>query len=65
MRRGRGAAIGEFLNRLAEGDPVAVGFVVGFLVLGLIAFLFVLKVRRNLRKDDEAWAKKHGRRPPQ
>ena len=60
----RGRAIREFLDKLGDGDPVALGFVIGFLVLGTIAALFVLKVRRDLRKDDEAHARKYHRKPP-
>jgi len=60
----RGRAIAEFLDHLADGDPVAVGFVIGFLVLAVIAGLIVLKVRRDLRRDDEAQARKYGRKPP-
>jgi hypothetical protein len=60
----RGRAISEFLDHLAEGDPVALGFVIGFVVLASIAGLVVLKVRRDLRRDDEAHARKYGRKPP-
>ena len=64
MRGNRGGALVEFFSRLAEGDRVALGFVGFFLVLGVIAGLFVLKTRRDLRRDDEAHAKRYGRRPP-
>ena len=60
----RAAAIAEFFNHLAEGDPVAVGIAVFFVVLGIVAGLFVLKVRRDLRLDDEAQARRYGRKPP-
>ncbi|HEX4607103.1 MAG TPA: hypothetical protein VH092_02775 [Urbifossiella sp.] len=61
MRRG---AISAFLEKLAEGDPVAVGFAVGFLVVGSIAGLFVFKTARDLKREDEVWARKRGRKPP-
>ena len=61
---GKRGAIGEFFKRLSDGDPVAIGFVVGFLVLALIAGLVVLMVRRRLRREDEEWARKRGRLPP-
>ena len=64
MREIRGNAIAEFLSRLAEGDPVALGFVGFFVVVGIIAVLWIMKVKRDLRRDDEAWAKKHGRKRP-
>lgn len=59
----RGQAIGAFLEKLSEGDPIAVGFVVGFVVVGAVIGLFVLKVKRDLRLDDEKQARKYGRRP--
>jgi hypothetical protein len=65
VRRNRGAAVAEFFDRLAEGDPVALGFVGFFVVLGVIAGLFVLTVRRDLRREDEAQARRYGRRPPE
>lgn len=60
---GKRGAIGEFFKRLGDGDPVAIGFVVGFLVLALIAGVIVLLVRRRLQREDEEWARKHGRLP--
>ena len=63
MRGNRGGAVAEFFSNLAEGDPVALGLVGFFVVLGAVIGLYVLKVRRDLRRDDEAWARKHGRRP--
>jgi hypothetical protein len=60
----RARAIRDFLVQLSEGDPVALGFVIGFLVLGTITGLYVLKVKRDLRKEDEAQARKYGRKLP-
>ncbi len=60
--RGKGAALEEFFDRLAEGDPVALGIVGFFVVLAIVATLIVLKVRRDLKRDDEAQAKKYGRK---
>jgi hypothetical protein len=62
--RNRGGAIVKFLDQLMEGDSVALGFVGFFVVLALVLGLFVLKVRRDLRRDDEAHAKRYGRQPP-
>lgn len=63
MRGNRGRAIAEFFRSLFEGDPVALGIVGFFVVLGAAVGLYVLKVRRDLRWEDEAWARKHGRHP--
>jgi F0F1-type ATP synthase assembly protein I len=60
----RGAAISEFFDRLADGDPVALGIVGFFVVLGIVAGIFILIVRRKMKQDDEAQAKKYGRKPP-
>ncbi len=64
MRGNRGGAISKFLEQLADGDPIAVGFVAVILFIALALGLFVLKVRRDLRREDEARARKYGRRPP-
>jgi hypothetical protein len=64
MRGNRAGAIAEFFRNLSEGDPVALGPVGFFAVLGSGIGLYVLKVRRDLRREDEAWARKHGRRRP-
>jgi hypothetical protein len=60
--RGKGGVISAFLDKLSEGDAMAVGFVAGFLAVGAVAGLFVWKTARDLRREDEAWAKKRGRR---
>ena len=59
-----GPAFLEFLKRLVQGDPVALGIAGFFLVVGLLAGLIVLKVRRDLRRDDEAHAIRKGRKLP-
>lgn len=61
---GRGDAIAAFLQKLSQGDPVALGFVGFFAVLGIGLSLFTLKVRRDLRREDEADARRYGRRLP-
>lgn len=62
--RGKGNVVSAFLDKLAEGDAVAVGFVVGFVVIGALAGLFVWKTARDLRREDEAMAKRRGRKLP-
>jgi hypothetical protein len=64
MRGNRAGAIRAFFDSLAEGDPVAVGFLLFFVILGIGLGLFALKVRRDLRRDDEKQARKYGRKPP-
>ncbi|WP_010042172.1 hypothetical protein [Gemmata obscuriglobus] len=49
---------------MADGDPVALGFVGVILFIAVALGLFVLKVRRDLRRDDEAQARKYGRKSP-
>jgi hypothetical protein len=63
MRQNRGTAILRFFEDLGDGDPLAWGFVALFAVIALALGLFVLKVRRDLRREDEARAKKYGRKP--
>lgn len=63
MRGNRGSAIAQFFEDLDKGDPVAVGFVVVIGTIALALGLFVLKVRRDLRKEDEKRAKRYGRQP--
>jgi len=58
-----GRALREFFNRLADGDSVAIGFVVGFFVLLALAMVGVFFVRRKLRRDEEDWARRRGRKP--
>jgi hypothetical protein len=50
----RESIISAFLDKLAEGDAVAVGFVVGFLIVGVVAGLLVLRMTRGLRWEIEA-----------
>jgi hypothetical protein len=59
----RFGAISEFFKRLGDGDPVAIGFVVGFFVLLALAMVIVYFVRRSLRRDEEEWARRRGRKP--
>ena len=55
-----GRAIGRFLRDLSDGDPVAVGLLIAVLVVAAGIGLFVLKTRRDLRREDEAKAKSTG-----
>lgn len=62
FRRHRGAAIEQFLNKLAEGDPVAVAMAVGFGLL--IAFaLGVAIYDRKKRKAEQRNGRGDGFRP--
>jgi hypothetical protein len=56
-------AMGRFLDNLFAGDPVALGMVGALAVIGLALGLFVLKIQRDHRLEDEARARKHGRKP--
>ncbi len=60
-----GRAIGRFLRDLSDGDPVAVGLLIAVAVVAAGIGLFVLKTHRDLRREDEAKAKKYGRKPTQ
>jgi hypothetical protein len=65
MRGNRGGAVAAFLDKLSDGDPIAIGFVVGFVVVAAVAGLFVWKTARDLKREDDARARKYGRKPPQ
>lgn len=54
-------AIARFFEDLLAGDPVALGFVAFFVVVALLFGLVMLKVRRDLRKEDEK-PKRYGRK---
>lgn len=62
MRGNRGSAMVQFLEDLSEGDPVALALVGTVAVIAIGLGLFVLKVRRDLQREDAAIAKKHGRK---
>lgn len=64
MRFNRGGVISEFFSALADGDPIALGTLGFFAVVAAGAGLLVWKVRRDLQREDEADAKKYGRKPP-
>jgi hypothetical protein len=63
MRGNRRGAINQFLDDLSVGDPVAIGLVAVVAVIGIGLGLFVLKVRRDLKREDDAKARKYGRKP--
>ncbi len=56
-------AFAEFFRRLAAGDSVAIGILIGFVVLAALAGLVVLAVRWHMLREEEEWARKRGRRP--
>ena len=55
-------AIKTFFEKLAQGDAVAWSFVLGFVILGIIAILVILRVRAVHKREDEErknkWLKK-------
>lgn len=55
-------ALAEFVKRLGDGDPVAVGWVIGFFVLLAVCSVIVYFVHRKLKSDDEAEARRRGRK---
>ncbi|HUR52999.1 MAG TPA: hypothetical protein VMZ71_02630 [Gemmataceae bacterium] len=55
---GRIQSIGAFFEALFDGDPVAVGFALGFLALLAVAFVFVWWVNRRMKADDARWKEK-------
>jgi hypothetical protein len=61
MRFNRGRAIGRFLEDLSVGDLIAVGLVTTVVAIGGFG-LFVLTVRRDLRRADETRARRYGRK---
>ena len=62
MRRNTGSAFVQLLDDLGTGDPVAWGFVGLFVVVAIGLGLFTLKIHRDFKREDEAKAKKYGRR---
>ena len=60
MRRNRGGAIARLLEDLGAGDPVAWGIVGLFVIVGTGIGLYVFKVHRDFRREDEVRARKYG-----
>ncbi|HEY7427897.1 MAG TPA: hypothetical protein VH682_26935 [Gemmataceae bacterium] len=62
---GRSKAIQRFFEDLFAGDLVAWGFVGIFVVVAALFGLVWLKVRRDLRREDEKWKRRYrgGRKP--
>lgn len=56
-------AIGRFFEDLEKGDPVAVTLLSVFGAIALGLGLLVWKARRDLQREDEAQARKYGRKP--
>lgn len=60
----RNSLFKRLLEDLLAGDPVALGFVIFFAVVALFIGLVWLKVRRDLRCDDEQrQRRRRGRKP--
>ena len=57
----RSEAIRRFLEDLLAGDLVAWGFVGFFVVVAAVFGLVWLKVRRDLRREDEKWKHRYGK----
>lgn len=58
----RGRAIAQFVEDLLAGDLVAWGFVAFFVIVAALFGLFCLKVRRDLRRQDEERQRRRGGR---
>lgn len=61
MRR-RGFGISRFLEDLSNGDPIALGMVAAVAVVAVVLGLLVLKARRDMKREDEAAARRYGRK---
>ena len=59
---GRIQGIGGFLDALFDGDPVAIGFLLGFLALLAVAYFFVWLINRRMKADDARYAEKMRKR---
>ena len=55
----RGRALRDFFEDLFSGDPVALTIVAVLVGIALLFGLFWLKVRRDLRREDEAKKRKY------
>lgn len=56
----RGKAIHRFIEDLLAGDLVAWGFVGFFVIVAVLFGLVWLKVRRDLRREDEQRQRRRG-----
>ena len=61
MRFGRGPAFKRLLEDLGDGDPVAWGVVAVCLAVVAAFGLWMLKLKRDFKREDEARAKKYRR----
>lgn len=59
----RGRAIVRFLDDIDNGDPVALTLLGVFAVIALGLGLLVWKARRDMKREDDAQARKYGRKP--
>lgn len=59
----RAQAIGRFLEDLEQGDPVALTLAGVFAAIAVGLGLLVLKARMDMKREDEAQARKYGRKP--
>jgi hypothetical protein len=55
-------AIGRFFEDLEKGDPVAVTLACVFAAIAVGLGLLVLKARRDMKREDDAQARKYGRK---
>lgn len=53
-------AVARYFEALSEGDPVAIGVTVFFLLLAAVVGGYTLKVRRDFRKEEEEKRKRWG-----
>jgi hypothetical protein len=56
-------AISRFFEDLENGDPVALTLLGVFGVVALGLGLLVWKARRDMKREDDALARKYGRKP--
>ncbi len=61
MRFGRGPALGRLLEDLGNGDPVAWGVVTVCVAVIVGIGLWMLKLKRDFAREDEARARKYRR----
>ncbi len=55
------AAVRAYFRALSQGDPVAIGFTLFFVVLGMVLGLFAWVMKQRMQADDRRW-KEHRRR---
>jgi hypothetical protein len=53
-------AIGDYFDALSRGDPIALGFTGFFVLLALVAGVFVWITKKRLDADDAKQKKRRG-----